>query len=93
MRTLADVKIPALVIYGAADPVVPVAVSVERLRVAYPKLDAVVIAGADHSMQLSVPPAVQMDPARINEQAPEAAEYFAVLASWLTRQGIAARAG
>jgi hypothetical protein len=30
-----------------------------------------------------------MDPARINEEAPEAAEYFAILASWLTRQGIA----
>jgi hypothetical protein len=49
----------------------------------------VVIAGADHSMQVSVPPQVQMDPARTNEQAPEAVEYFAILASWLTRQAIA----
>ena len=91
LRTLDGVKIPALVIYGAADPVVPVAVSVERLRVAHPKLDVVVIAGADHSMQVSVPPQVQMDPARTNEQAPEAVEYFAILASWLTRQAIATR--
>lgn len=89
LRTLDGVKIPALVIYGALDPVVPVAVSVERLRAAYPKLDVVVIAGADHAMQVSVPPQVQMDPARINEEAPESAEYFGVLASWLTRQGIA----
>jgi pimeloyl-ACP methyl ester carboxylesterase len=89
LRTLDGVKIPALVIYGAADPVVPVAVSVERLRAAHPKLDVVVIAGADHSMQVSVPPQVQMDPARTNEQAPEAVEYFAILASWLTRQAIA----
>ena len=89
LRTLDGVKIPALVIYGALDPVVPVAVSVERLRVAHPKLDVVVIAGADHAMQLSVPVQVQMDPARDQEQAPEAVEYFAILASWLTRQGMA----
>jgi pimeloyl-ACP methyl ester carboxylesterase len=89
LRTLDGVKIPALVIYGAVDPVVPVAISVERLRVAHPKLDVVVIAGADHAMQVSVPPEVQMDPARIHEEAPEAVEYFAILASWLTRQAIA----
>ena len=89
LRTLGGVKIPALVIYGAVDPVVPVAFSVERLRAEYPKLDVVVIAGADHSMQVSVPPKVQMDPARIDEQAPEAVEYFAILASWLTQQAIA----
>lgn len=86
LRTLDGIKIPALVIYGALDPVVPVAISAERLRVAYPKLDVVVIAGADHAMQVSVPAQVQMDPARTNEQAPESVEYFAVLASWLTRQ-------
>lgn len=89
LRTLDSIKIPALVIYGAADPVVPVAVSVERLRASHPKFDVVVIAGADHSMQVSVPPQVQMDPARTNEQAPQAAEYFAILTSWLTKQGIA----
>jgi pimeloyl-ACP methyl ester carboxylesterase len=93
MRTLEGVKIPALVIYGASDPVVPVAVSVDRLRVPHQKLDVVVIAGADHSMQVSVPAEVQMDPSRSHEQAPEAAEYFAVLASWLTRQGIARPVG
>lgn len=85
LRTLDGVKVPALVIYGALDPVVPVAVSVERLRVAYPKFDVAVIAGADHAMQVSVPVQVQMDPARTHEQAPEAVEYFAILASWLTR--------
>jgi pimeloyl-ACP methyl ester carboxylesterase len=89
LRTLDAVKIPALIVYGAADPVVPVAASVERLRSAYPKLDVAVIAGADHAMQVSVPPQVQMDPARMSEQAPDAAEYFAVLASWLTRQAVA----
>lgn len=89
LPTLDGVKSPALVIYGASDPVVPVAVSVERLRVAHPRLDVAVIAGADHAMQVSVSPQVQMDPARTHEQAPDAVEYFAVLASWLTRQAIA----
>jgi hypothetical protein len=89
LRAIDGVKIPALVIYGALDPVVPVAASVERLRSAYPKFDVAVIAGADHAMQVSVPAQVQMDPARTHEQAPEAAEYFAILASWLTRQAIA----
>lgn len=89
LRTLDGIKIPALVIYGAVDPVVPVAVSVERLRVSHPKLDVVVISGADHSMQVSVPPQVQMDPARTRDQAPQAVEYFAILASWLTRRAIA----
>jgi hypothetical protein len=89
LRTLDGVKVPALLIYGARDPVVPVAISVERVRAAYPKFDVAVIAGADHSMQLSVPPQVQMDPARSDEQAPQAVEYFATLASWLTRQAIA----
>jgi uncharacterized protein len=90
---LESVKVPALVIYGAADPVVPVADSVDRLRTAYPKLDPVVIAGADHAMQISVPVEVQMDPARIDEQAPQSAEYFAVLASWLTKQGVVSDGG
>jgi uncharacterized protein len=91
LRTLDSIKVPALVLYGAADPVVPVAVSVERLRTSHPKFDVAVIAGADHSMQVSVPPLTQMDPARTNEQAPEAVEYFAILTSWLTRQGIVRR--
>ena len=89
LRTLDGIKVPALVIYGTSDPVVPVAISVERLRATHLKLDVAVIAGADHSMQVSVPPKVQMDPARGRDQAPEAAEYFGILASWLTKQGIA----
>jgi pimeloyl-ACP methyl ester carboxylesterase len=89
LRTLDGVKVPALVIYGALDPVVPVTISVERLRTSFPKLDVVVVAGADHAMQISVPPQVQMDPARTLEEEPEAVEYFAVLASWLTKRVIA----
>lgn len=93
LKTLEGVKIPALVIFGAADPVVPVDVSVKRLRAAHPKLDIAVIAGADHAMQLSVPVQVQMDPARTLEEAPQAAEYFAILASWLTEHALTTSIG
>ena len=94
LATLAGVKVPVLVLYGAADPVVPVATSVERLKsisAKLPRMEVAVIAGADHSMQTSVDPKVQLDPANGDAGRPEAPEYFAVLASWLTRQGVAAK--
>lgn len=92
LTTLSGVKAPALILYGAADPVVPVSELVQRLKetaAQHPRFDVVVVAGADHSMQLSVSPKDQMDPARADDGAPEAAEYFGALTSWLTRQGIA----
>jgi dipeptidyl aminopeptidase/acylaminoacyl peptidase len=91
LATLAGIKVPILVLYGAADPVVPVTTSVERLKAVsarLPKMEVAVIAGADHSMQTSVDPKVQLDPANNDAGRPEAPEYFAVLASWLTRQGL-----
>lgn len=41
-------------------------------------------------MELSVAPKTQLDQERFDET-PDAPEYFAVLASWLTEQGIARR--
>lgn len=92
-RTLDKVSVPVLMIYGAADPVVPVATSVDHLQALagkHPKVEVAVIAGADHHMEVSVDPKTQLDPARFDER-PEAPEYFAVLASWLTKHGIARR--
>lgn len=92
LKTLDGVKVPALVLFGAADPWVPVATSVERLKAVTAQrrnFDIAVIAGADHSMQLTVPPKTQMDPAASAQQAPESAEYFGMLASWLTKHGFA----
>jgi pimeloyl-ACP methyl ester carboxylesterase len=81
--------VPTLVLYGANDPVVPVATSIARLKTIaarLPNAEVRVIAGADHSMQTSVDPKVQLDPpAQSNAGKPDAAEYFAVLANWLTR--------
>lgn len=92
LTTLEGVKVPALVLFGAADPWVPVATSVERLKAITAQrrnFDVAVIAGADHAMQLSVDPKTQMNPAAFKQQAPESAEYFGVLAAWLVKQGFA----
>jgi pimeloyl-ACP methyl ester carboxylesterase len=92
MATLPQVKAPALVIYGAKDPWVPVKLSVDRLRASatqYPNITTVVVAGADHEMMLSASPEAQIDPAGMTGLAPDSPEYFGLLASWLTAQGIA----
>jgi pimeloyl-ACP methyl ester carboxylesterase len=91
LATLAAVNVPVLMLYGAADPVVPVATSVDRLKstaARLPKMEVAVVAGADHSMQTSVDPRIQLDPAYSDAGKPEAPEYFALLANWLTRQGL-----
>lgn len=90
VRTLDKVSVPVLMMYGAGDPVVPVATSVDHLRAVagkHPNIELAVIARADHHMELSVDPKTQLDTARFDER-PEAPEYFATLASWLTKQGI-----
>lgn len=89
--TFDKVSVPVLMLYGAGDPVVPVATSVDQLQALagkHPKLEIAVIAGADHHMQLAVDPKTQLDSARFDEK-PDAPEYFGVLASWLTKHGIA----
>lgn len=94
-KTLKDVKVPVLMIYGSSDPVVPVAASVEHLRAVagdHRDLGIAVIAGADHHMETSADPRTQLDSKRFDE-APEAPEYFSVLSSWLTEHGFVRFAG
>lgn len=88
MKTLERVEAPALIIYGAADPWVPAAVSMQRLAAAKrPNIETAVIAGADHAMMLSIDPKTQVDP-KFHGLAPESPAYLGLLASWLTRQGV-----
>jgi uncharacterized protein len=92
MTILPRVKAPTLIIYGAADPWVPARLSMERLRgsaAEHPNITAVVIAGADHDMSLTTSLAAQVAPAHLSDQQPDAPEYFARLAAWLTAKGIA----
>lgn len=90
LSTLGTVRTPALVMFGAMDPVVPVAASVERMRAlaaGRPNLQIAVVAHADHSMQIGVDPQYFLDTANVDTSAPNAPEYFGILAEWLTRQG------
>jgi len=90
MQWLNRDKIPTLVLYGAKDPWVPVATSMRILKAhaaQFPTITANVVAGADHDMMLSASPKEQVDPHSLNEQAPDAPAYFALLASWLTSHG------
>jgi len=92
LAVLSGVTSPALVIYGSADPWVPVQTSVERLRATaarHPNLDVAVITGADHAMATNVTLADQIDPHLMTQAAPQSAEYFGVLGAWLARQAIA----
>lgn len=95
LKTLDSVKAPALMIYGSADPWVPVKLSTDALRASathHPNIIVAVVANADHHMMLSAPLITQIDPAAFGVQAPDSPEYFGLIASWLTRQGLA-RAG
>jgi uncharacterized protein len=92
MEILRRVKVPTLIIYGADDPWVPARVSVERLGASaaeHPNIATVVIAGADHDMSVSTSLEAQVDPAHLTDQQPDAPEYFARLAAWLTARGFA----
>jgi hypothetical protein len=90
LPTLDQVQVPALILFGADDPVVPVAASVSRIKAKpRPGTTMHVVAGADHHMATSVDPKAQMDPAQSDRALPDAPEYFSILASWMTSQGIA----
>jgi len=92
LASIGSINARTLILYGARDPWVPVAVSVDRLRtftVSHPNMIAAVVGGADHAMMMSVPPARQIDPAFFPVQAPDSPEYFGRLAAWLQVNGIA----
>ncbi len=90
LPTLDQVKVPTLILFGANDPVVPVATSVARIN-ARPRsgITVRVIAGADHHMATSMDPKAQMDPAQTERVRPEAPDYFSILTSWMTGEEIA----
>jgi pimeloyl-ACP methyl ester carboxylesterase len=89
MSSLGAIRAPTLIMYGAADPWVPVATSVDRLKsfsATHPNFETVVVAGADHTMATTVNAAEQIDPAYFPRQKPDSPEYFARLATWLQEQ-------
>lgn len=94
LKNLSAVAVPTLVLYGADDAVVPVAVSVERLRAIAPQMPKMTvhsIAGADHAMEASADRSILLDPKHDGTESPDSAEYLALLGGWLTGEGFAAR--
>ena len=92
MATLDAVRQPTLVIYGSADPWVPVQTSIERLHASSSRhlnVEIAVIAGADHAMATSVSIADQIDPVLSARAAPQSTAYFGLLGAWLSKQGLA----
>lgn len=86
LRALRGSKVPTLVVFGQADPWVPVGVSLDALRrdaAAFPNVTVRVIDGADHAMMLGVPPIQQVDLTFALDAAPNAPAYFGLLGAWL----------
>ena len=86
MLALTGSQVPTLILFGQADPWVPVAPSLTALRARAAEFRQVtvrVIDGADHAMMLDVPPANQLDTQFATQAAPDAPAYFAVLGAWL----------
>ena len=89
LAALARVKAPVLFVYGGSDPWIPVAQTIERLGLlarSNPSVEYAVIAGADHAMRFVPKETMDVSPAALQRDVPEASAYYMLLASWLTRQ-------
>ncbi len=82
------VRVPVLFIYGGDDPWIPVAATIDRLRLLVRTNSAIeyaVIGRADHDMMFVQRETMSVDPAALQRDVPQAPAYFMLLASWLTR--------
>jgi dienelactone hydrolase len=77
-----------LFIYGAADPWVPVAGSMERLKdlaKSKPDIALYTIDGADHTMMPPSEASLSVDPLTLGKDAPSVPAYFMIMSGWLAR--------
>jgi dienelactone hydrolase len=92
MPKLDNVSAPVLMLYGQDDPWVPVRLSMDRLDAIakqHANISVAVVSRADHTMMLGVDAKDQVDPKFFPKEAPDAPEYFALLAAWLAQHGFA----
>jgi uncharacterized protein len=81
------VKIPLLFIYGGSDPWIPVEQSVKQLRLLanqQPNIRYVIVPNANHEMMFVEHDTMEFGEGTMN--APQAPEYFMLMASWLYQQ-------
>jgi uncharacterized protein len=86
---LAKVHSPTLVLYGDSDPWIPVEQSVEKLKMLQLQkrnIEFAVIQNAGHEMMFPVRETMQIDATTIRTDAPQAPQYFMLMASWLAKQ-------
>jgi pimeloyl-ACP methyl ester carboxylesterase len=84
-----QLKIPLLFIYGGSDPWVPVERSVQQLRLLMHgkgNIHYAVVSNASHEMMFIERDPMAFGEKAMKESAPQAPEYFIVMASWLCRQ-------
>ncbi len=89
LAALERVRVPALFIYGGSDPWIPVATTIDRLRAlarTRSNVEYAVIAEADHAMRFVPRETMDVSPAALELDVPQAPAYFMLLASWLTRR-------
>jgi len=90
------IKVPLLFLYGGADPWVPVAQSVDQLRILAaerPRITYAVVPDASHEMMFRTQEKMEYDAASLSQGYPQSPEYFMVMASWLTRVAVLSESG
>jgi uncharacterized protein len=82
-------KVPLLFLYGGADPWVPVALTIERLKVLSAQvhnIESAIIADANHELMFPVKETMQVDASTNRNDAPQSPTYFLLLGSWLSHR-------
>jgi uncharacterized protein len=82
-------KVPLLFLYGGADPWIPVAQSMQRLKALSGQLhniESAIIANANHELMFPLKETMQVDAETNRNGAPQSPTYFILLGSWLTRR-------
>jgi dienelactone hydrolase len=88
VATASKARVPLLFLYGSDDPWVPVAESVVRLQAltrGSGNIEYAVVVDANHEMMRPVNDTMEINQNTIQKAAPEAASYFMLLSSWLSR--------
>ncbi|MGA7155401.1 MAG: alpha/beta hydrolase [Acidobacteriaceae bacterium] len=83
-------KVPILLIYGGADPWIPVSQTIQRLKTlasTHAGITYAIIAEANHTMMFVPKETMDANPKALQTAAPQAPAYFMLMSSWLGRHG------